>query len=210
MSVVPMKAVLTTAGISGVGLGGYGIYHLTSSGETIGEKVISSLKGTKKRFLKKGDTEWSGLQDKYNSLPNKPRVKGGSSDLPFSDLPDWCDKHYKETYSKGKEGLYSKVSIFCFFNTNTVIEELVGRSLISNGRDDVKWQTAWETYNTTKTQKKLEITVTSGSSKLNESDKVEGGKALYDWCSSASQKKMYSVNIDSLFPRFEAWCINKE
>ncbi|AEG72988.1 hypothetical protein MHF_0718 [Mycoplasma haemofelis Ohio2] len=209
MSLFETKVALTMAGVSGVGLGGYGIYHLASSGESIGERITNSLKGTNKRFVGKEDSEWSNLQEKYTSTFNKPKSKGSSADLPFSDLPDWCDRNYRERYSISKEELSKQVSNFCFFNTNTVLEELKGHSLISGDRAGSEWQTAWDSYNSGKSSKNLVISGSTDDAKLNGSNKAEAAPILHDWCTASSQKKMYSSNIDVLLPRFKAWCISK-
>ncbi|AEW45362.2 hypothetical protein MHC_02490 [Mycoplasma haemocanis str. Illinois] len=209
MSMVSMRAALTMVGVSGVGLGGYGIYRLSAPKETIGDRVTAALKGTKKRFIGKGDSEWSMLQEKYISTDNKPKSKDGLKELPFEDIENWCDKNYRVEYSIKTEALFEQLSNFCFFNTNTILEELEGHSLISGDRNGSEWQSAWDSYNSGKSSKNLAISNSGDDSKLNGGNRSEAAPILYDWCKTTSQVKMYSTSIDILLPRFKEWCISK-
>nr|WP_014272421.1 hypothetical protein [Mycoplasma haemocanis] len=209
MSMVSTRTALTIVGVSGVGLGGYGIYRLSAPKETIGDKVTASLKGTKKRFIGKGDSEWSMLKEKYISTGNKPRSKDGLKELPFEDIENWCDRNYRKEYSIKTEALFEQLSNFCFFNTNTVLEELEGYSLISGDRNGSEWQSAWDSYNSGKSSKKLDISGSKDDGKLNGNNKTEAAPILYDWCISTSQVKMYSSSIDTLLLRFKEWCVKK-
>ncbi|AEG72879.1 hypothetical protein MHF_0607 [Mycoplasma haemofelis Ohio2] len=207
MPTTSVKAAMSAVGASGAGLGGYGIYHLASQGETIRERIISSLEDKKKRFLGKGDSEWSGLSSKYTSLQNKPK-KNGSEDLSFSEIPEWCERSASEKYSDDKRALYSQVLTFCFFNTNTLLSNIDSGALKSSeGEDHTDWQNAWNLYNqdSTKAANKLNITDSSVNTDMNGSDKTKGGKAMHKWCNATATKKMYEA--EELFPVFKHWCV---
>ncbi|AEW45298.1 hypothetical protein MHC_02160 [Mycoplasma haemocanis str. Illinois] len=203
-----VKVATLAAGISGLGFGGYGIYHLTSHKETIRDRIISSLEDKKKRFLGIGDSAWSDLSSKYASFQNKPKKNNGTEDLLFSEIPEWCEKHASEKYSDIKKDLYSKVLTFCFFNTNTLLSNIdSGELKSSEGENHVDWQNAWDLYNkdSTKTANKRNITDGSVNTDINGNDKAKGGKAMHKWCNETSSKKMYEA--EELFPIFKHWCV---
>ncbi|CBY92562.1 hypothetical protein HF1_05540 [Mycoplasma haemofelis str. Langford 1] len=209
MSSLSFKAATAAVGASGAGLGGYGIYHLSSSPkETIRDRITSSLKDKKKRFLGKEDSAWRELESKYTKLSNKPKKANGTTDLSFSEIPSWCDKSASEEYSDSNKDLYDQVLTFCFFNTNTLLSNTDSGVLKSNqDKSHEEWKAAWDSYQKTadKESKGLKITETSVNTDINGSERNKGGEALHKWCTETSAKKMY--DSEDLFPLFKHWCV---
>ncbi|AEG72884.1 hypothetical protein MHF_0612 [Mycoplasma haemofelis Ohio2] len=177
--------------------GAYGVYHFSSgNGSTIKEHLLSTLEG-KKVFI--GDySERASFKTKYDSFQSKP--KKDNKDLPFDQLESWCQEKSSAPYSESNVKLSSEIETYCFFNVKTLLQELEGRKLKSDkGESDQEWVTAWTHYNTKKAE--LKLTVATTDNKLNGSASNEGGKALYAWCTSTANKKMYEA--DSLLSAFK-------
>ncbi|AEG72890.1 hypothetical protein MHF_0618 [Mycoplasma haemofelis Ohio2] len=186
-------------------LSGYGFYYLFH--RSIGDRIASSLGGKKKRFLGKEDREWPRLQSKYESSSNKPKKEDGKTDLPFSELPQWCEVNYHGGFSSDKQDIYEKVARFCFYNTNTLLANLSPKRFRSqNGSTSSDWIQAQKEYKDYVTRNGVDLAITNDSSvhaNASSSSSV-GGAFMHKWCHEHAHKKMYEAG--ELLPIFERWC----
>ncbi|AEG72973.1 hypothetical protein MHF_0703 [Mycoplasma haemofelis Ohio2] len=204
MPAAPFKVAFSIIAISGVGLGGYGFYYLFH--RSMGDRIASSMSSKKKRFLGKGDQEWPRLKDKYNTSPNKPKKEDGTSDLPFEDLPEWCEKNYYEGFSSDKQDTYEKVAKFCFYNTNTLLSNLGNRRFRSGEDYSSDWKRAGdEYYEYFINNKERDFLISTDSSyTLSGSNSSLRSVFMRKWCHDNAHKKMYEAG--ELFSIFERWC----
>nr|WP_014272417.1 hypothetical protein [Mycoplasma haemocanis] len=192
---------------SAVAFGTCAFYYWISLPVTsIRSKLESEFKRTNVSFLEKDNLEWINLKEKYSRTPNKPQSPE-RRDLSLEEVKQWCSENVDAPFRGVNDPLYGQIKRFCFFNINTILSELKGKRLISGIQGDVQWQDAWGTYNSKKNSIGLPITGFYRDAALNGNDRVDGGAALYVWCDLTSKKKMYSEDIDTLLPRFKAWCV---
>ncbi|AEG72968.1 hypothetical protein MHF_0698 [Mycoplasma haemofelis Ohio2] len=205
MPVTPFKVAFSVAAISGVGLSGYGFYYLFH--RSMGDRIASSMSSKKKRFLGKGDQEWSRLKDKYNSSLNKPKKEDGISDLSFEELPEWCERNYYEGFSSDKQDTYEKVAKFCFYNTNTLLSNLSGKKFRTGGDYSDDWKQAGDAYykySSGNRGRDFLISADDTYAQLSGSSSILRSLLMRKWCYDNANKKMYESG--EIFPIFERWC----
>ncbi|AEG72882.1 hypothetical protein MHF_0610 [Mycoplasma haemofelis Ohio2] len=208
MEFTAFKAVGLLGGTAVASTGAYGIYHLSSSKETIRSKLEAHFKGTNTVFLHDKHSEWSELGTWYSKVANKPKKNGVT--LTLNELKSWCTEKVDEKFKSSDDDLYAQIKGLCFLNVNTLLKE-TGKSALrsTEAASHEEWKTAWEEYHrdSEKEGKGIKITGSAKDTDLNGSstDKNKGGPALHEWCSSSSTKKMYDA--ESLLSAFKAWCI---
>ncbi|AEG72993.1 hypothetical protein HF1_06500 [Mycoplasma haemofelis str. Langford 1] len=198
------KIALLTVGASGIGVGGYGVYHFSALGDTIGDKLKAKYKNSNIVFLNPEHKEWSNLIGWYSKVKNKPK-KSNDATLALDEVKSWCTSSLNHQFKSEDDDLYRQVEELCWLNVNTLLEESGKESLRSSqNADHNDWKVVWKSYQQDSQKESKGIKI--DDSVLNGTDEVAGGKAMHKWCNESFSKKMYSDK--TLLPAFKAWCVN--
>ncbi|OAL10135.1 hypothetical protein A6V39_04450 [Candidatus Mycoplasma haematobovis] len=206
MAISKLTLIGGSAGLVSATAGGVAIY--LNSGESIRDHIANKSDGNIK-FISLVPEAHVSLKKRYEVVGASHKPIENGKEVTSDKIIEWCERAANTRFFKDTDPIYSSIGAWCFVNVNTLFQQ-AGKSSDQNidgsdGNSD-GWKNAWETYNTQKTTKKLEITGDDIGDLNTARDKNAGGPALYKWCQSSGNKKMYELGSEESLKRYERWC----